>query len=521
MDFQTRKIKKIKHDNFKVETKKEQTPRYSSRGLTISISLLISLAIIIFLSIGIVKAFKSIDFSVFLSIAGTELKTDANGHTNFLIFGIGGLQHSGGELTDSILVASLDPKTKTLTMLSVPRDLYVKDSLIGNSRINQVYTNADAHFKSSTKALEYAKTKVEEIIGVPIQYWVKIDFQGFKDLIDALGGIDVVVDKNLNDPFYPKGETDGYEPFVLSAGPHHMDGELALKYARSRETTSDFDRAARQQKIIYAVKQKALETSVVLSKEKIEKILGVLKANVETNITVKEILTLGSYAKDLSEGKILQRLIHDDPGRCGGFLYTPDRAQYGGMFLLLPAGGNSSIQKYVDLNFNYPEIAKENATIHLLNGTPGIGIAGETKQVLRRYCFDIARFGNGRNKTTTQTTYYYRQKTDKDGNVIDSRPKALDFLEKLIPGKESTTIPLEYTEYTEDILLEMGSDYVSSPNYMEDPFYSLPPSIISAPAATTTTTGSTPGTGTTPPATTPASPTTGQKPLMPAPSTKP
>lgn len=482
MDFRQNKIRKIKHSSF-LPTSPENHRKLSVKHISVSISLLISLAIIIFLSIGIVKSFKNIDFSAFLSLAGSDLKVDGYGHSNFLILGVGGGQHEGADLTDTIIVASLDSENKTLTMLSIPRDLYVKDNLLWNSRINEVYFRAKEHFESSTKGVQYMKDKVEELVGIPIHYWLKADFQGFKDLINALGGIDVYVTEDINDPFYPKDGTFLYEPFAITKGEHHLDGETALKYARSRKTTSDFDRARRQQQIIYAAKEKALSTNTLISKEKIENILEVLKANIETNITVKEILTLGSMAPELTEDRIVHKLIHDDPGLCGGLLYTPAKEAYNGMFVLIPAGGVEFLYKYSNLNFNYPQVAKENAAIQILNGTPRGGAAAETKQILRRFCFDVIKFGNANSKDIAQTTYYYRKKTDISGNPIDSRPKALDFLKTIIPGDESTDIPIEYADSLADIIIELGANYTNSKDYMEDPFYYLPP-----PGSITTTT---------------------------------
>jgi LCP family protein required for cell wall assembly len=473
------------------------------------------LAIIIFLSIGIVKAFKGIDFSGFLSLAGTELQKDPQGHTNFLIMGIGGGVHDGADLTDSIIVASLDPDTNALTMLSIPRDLYVKDDLLYDSRINEVYSKAKEHFGSSAQGLEYAKNKIEELLGVPIHYWIKVDFQGFKQLIDAIGGVDVVVTEDLNDPFYPKDGTYLYDPFNITKGPHHLDGENALKYARSRETTSDFDRARRQQQIIFAIKEKTLSTGTLLDKGKIQNILDVLKSNIETNITVKEILTLGGIAPSLSQDKIVHRLIHDDPGLCGGLLYTPNREDYNGMFILITAGGPEYLYRYVDLNFNFADINPETTTIQILNGTPRVGVAAETKQVLRRYCFDIVRFGNASTKALTQTTYYYRQKTDANGNIIKARPKALDYLEKLIPGKESTEIPVQYSDSTAEIILEIGSDYTTSDKYIEDPFYALPLSETQLSAQARAAGATTDTNGTIVPAPTTTTPETAPTPTQP------
>jgi LCP family protein required for cell wall assembly len=434
-----------------------------------------SVIILLMLMIGTVKAITSIDVGIILEAAGDKLATDAYGHTNFLILGTGGENHDGGDLTDTIMVASLDNEQKLVTMISIPRDTWVKDDIIYNSKINEVYQNAKKHFGSSTEGLEHLKSKVEVMMGVPIHYWVKADFNGFKELVDAIGGIDVTVEQAIYDPYYPLDGTYEYQTFSIAAGLQHLDGETALKYARSRKTTSDFDRANRQQQIIYAIKQQALASDVILSPERITEILNTLKRNLETNITVKEILTLGSFAADFSTDQINHRLIHDDPTRCGGFLYTPEREYYNGQFVLVPAGGFDFIHRYADLNFTHPAISPEETTIHLLNGTRTVGIAGETKQVLQRYCFDINRFGNATTRDVQETTYYYLQRTDENGDPVNSRPAALDFLQKMVPGKEVTEIPLEYQDYflEADIILEFGFDYAQSPAYVEDPFYEL------------------------------------------------
>lgn len=472
--------------DFKINKLKNLGKKY-----TITIPILASLTIILVLGYGIVKALSSIDLGILLEIAGEELQTDNYGHTNFLLLGTGGKFHEGGNLTDSIIVTSLDHENKLVTMLSIPRDLYVKNEEIVDSRINEVYFNAKTKLGSSAAGLEYLKKKVEEMVGIPIHYWVKIDFQGFKDLIDALGGIDIEVKEAIYDPFYPKDGTFLYEPFSISPGLHHMDGEVALKYARSRKTTSDFDRAARQQQILYAIKDQALKTETIFSQEKIKSILIALKENIETNIKVQEILTLGAFAKDFSADKLVHRLIHDDPTQCGGFVYTPMREAYGGMFVLVPAGGFEFLHLYADLNFNTPKIIPIGDKIHILNGTKSAGTAGEAKQIFQRFCFDIVRFSNAISKEIKETTYYYIPAMDEEGELLPSNesppPLSIQFLQKLIPGKISTEIPQEYiTEgyfNNANVLLEIGEDYVNSPNYINDPFYYLPAAPAPAPVA--------------------------------------
>lgn len=524
----TDRIEDPKHhkeeEKISASTLEELEVRHSGKKFKISLGLSASLIIILILVVGIVKAMSSIDFKVFLKVAGDDLQKDAYGHTNFLLLGTGNKGHEGADLTDTIMIASLDDEHKLVTLTSVPRDIFIKDAALGSQKINQIYYSAKKKYGTSTQGLDAIKQEMEKFTGVQIHYWIKINFDGFRDLVNALGGVDVTVKKNLYDPLYPKGETKGYEVFSLAAGPQHLDGDTALKYARSRETTSDFDRADRQQQVINAIKEKAIKSETILSQDRISKIFDAIKTNVETNISTKELFTLGSIASDYSAEKIQHRFIHNDPSKCGGFLYNPPTALYYGMYVLIPAGKMDLVHKYMDLSFNYPQIGAENSKIQVLNGTKRGGAAVETKQILRRFCFNVTKFGNASNKNFTETTYYYQQKTDKNGKAVDSRPLALDFLQKLIPGKESTDIPDEYLKagypQNTDIIIELGTDYTNSPNYIVDPFLGLP---SYTPKATTPATPTAPGAktpakpGTT--TTTPAKTTTA-KPATPATSIK-
>ncbi|PIR55035.1 hypothetical protein COU74_04865 [Candidatus Peregrinibacteria bacterium CG10_big_fil_rev_8_21_14_0_10_36_19] len=489
MDFKTKKIRKHRKEH-----KPPQIFLEKKHNKKITFALITTTIIIALVATGIVKAVSSISLSFVLKAAGDELQADTYGHTNFLLLGTGGENHEGGDLTDTIMIASLDQETNQVSMISIPRDYYVKDDVLIDSRINEVYLNAKTKFGSTSEGLEYAKNKIENIAGVPIHYWLKADFKGFKELVDAIGGIDVNVEEAIYDPYYPKDETFLYETFSISPGPQHLDGATALKYARSRKTTSDFSRAQRQQQIIYAIKEKALSSNIIFSKAKITNILDTLKANIETNITIKEILTLGSLAKDIDRNSISHFLIHDDPSQCGGFVYTPLRQNYYGMFVLIEAGSKYNyIHKYFDLHLNTPYLNQDTTRIQILNGTKRGGAAAETKQVLKRFCLDITRFGNGRNKEVTETTYYYKKKYDEDGEEIDSKPAILEFLQKIIPGKESNQLPTEYEELgywaDADLIIELGSDYTNSPNYLEDPYYYLPDAeLYQSPTTETTTT---------------------------------
>ena len=463
------KIKKISKKKLKKKAAKEK-PLKATKKVYISMGFLGSIALIFILSIGIAQSFSKIDYKAIIDVVIEEVSTDGYGHTNILVLGTGGKNHEGSDLTDTILLASIDDENKLVTMTSIPRDIWIKDDKIGNSKINEVYFYAKRHYEDSEKGIEHLKENIEELTGIPIHYYIKINFDGFKNLIDVIGGIDIRVKEPIYDPYYPKDGTFEYEPFEIKAGLQHMDGEIALKYARSRKTTSDFDRADRQQQIIYAIKESTLSKNIIFSKSKIEEILETLKENIKTNLKAKEILKLGTMASEYKTDQITHRLIHDDPTQCGGFLYTPDRTLYNNLFVLIPAGGYESIHQYSDLNHNMPLIGQEKSKIHILNGTKLNGIAGETKQVLKRFCFNIVRYGNARNTNITETSYYYKKE--------NGRPEALNFLQKIIPGKENTILPQKYIDLgydlKTDIIIEIGSDYVNSDNYIEDYFYDIP-----------------------------------------------
>jgi len=470
------------------------------RKHSVNISIIVSITTIVILCVLIIKVILSIDFRTLLLATGETLETDGKGHTNFLITGTGTTDHEGADLTDTIIVASLDQDKETISMISIPRDFHIDDDLIQAPRINEIYFYAKEHFGSETESFEYFKNKIEDVTGLSIQYYIKIDFNGFKKIVDTLGGIDVDVPESIHDPFYPKEESLLYETFSISKGLQHMNGETALKYARSRKTTSDFDRSSRQQQIIYAVKEKALQTKTLLNKERLNELLSTIKENISTNLKIREMLTLGAIAEDYTRDRITNKLLYDDPVQCGGFLYAPPMELYGGAFVLVPAGGMEYVHRYFDLVINNQEAFKENLKLFILNGTKTPGLAAENKQVFQRYCLNPTRFANARSTSIKQTTIYYKMlplpKEDPSEETKYFRPYTIDFIKKLIPeAVESTEIPQEYIDlgYNKDtdILIEIGSDYTNSDHYIEDSFYPLYNAIYAQPSPTTSETTTT------------------------------
>jgi LCP family protein required for cell wall assembly len=183
---------------------------------------------------------------------------DGEGRVNLLVLGIDQRGSQGGYFrTDTMIIVSVDPKANSVGMISVPRDLWVP--IWGydiENRINTAHYYGDARaYPGGGPAL--ARDTVAYNLGIPIHHYIRLNFSAFEKLIDEIGGIDLYVEKTINDPLYPD-EGTGYDPFYLPAGQHHLDGEIALKYARSRHGTGDFDRAQRQQQVILAARDQVV-----------------------------------------------------------------------------------------------------------------------------------------------------------------------------------------------------------------------------------------------------------------------
>ncbi|MBT6068341.1 LCP family protein [Candidatus Peregrinibacteria bacterium] len=416
MSFKVKKIRNIKHIHYKRVAKKalkrhakKLKKHVKFKNLTIIISALIVLlfAILVFKVFIFVKELSFKD--VFLSLLNRPAETDEYNHTNFLLLGRGGGIHDGANLTDTIMIASFDINEKKVGVLSIPRDLWVKTEEVGDTRINKIVELSLDQGHTEEYGLELLRSTIEEIIDVPIHYYALIDFKGFEEVIDDIGGVEVEVPEKLYDPFYPKDGTYEFEPFSIDAGKRILDGETALKYVRSRKTTSDFDRARRQNDVLKAAKEKLISTKVLFSKNKLKKLYQTYQDNVSTNLQPYEFIYLGRQTSGFNTENIAHAVINDDPYTIGGFVYTPERQYYGGAFVLVPQTNTlEELQRFAMLTLYRPDILIEDAPIHMLNGTKTANLAYDTLTHLERYGFDIIRYGNSEEKIS-QTEIYLRK----------------------------------------------------------------------------------------------------------------
>ncbi len=232
---------------------------------------------------------------------------DGKERVNLLLMGI---DQRDGESepayrTDTMMVLTLDPLTLDAGVLSIPRDLWVPIPGFDNGRINTANFLGDAYdYPGGGPAL--AVKTVEQMLGVPIHFYARVNFTAFEDMVDRIGGIDIDVPYDIYDPNYP---TSDYrtEVFSITRGLHHMDGELALKFARTRYTlpNGDFDRARNQQLVLKAIKDKLREPQVLLSLfASAPEIVARLSASVKTNLSIEQMQQLAALAVQVDSEQI-------------------------------------------------------------------------------------------------------------------------------------------------------------------------------------------------------------------------
>ncbi len=212
--------------------------------------------------------------------------------------------------TDSMMIISIDPVGMSASILSVPRDLYVVIPGRGRDRINTAFVyGASGNNPAGGAAL--AMQTVQYNLGVPINHYVLVDFSAVIQGIDTLGGIDVNVPFTINDPTYPSMNY-GYDPLFIPAGYQHLDGELALKYARTRHVDNDFGRAQRQQQVILAARDKAVSLGIsgLLSKAPI--LYQQLEQGIRTDLTLDQIVSLATTASDIPRESIRSDVLDYD-----------------------------------------------------------------------------------------------------------------------------------------------------------------------------------------------------------------
>lgn len=421
-----------------------------------------------FANLPIVKQIKHLAES-----AERKLKGEDEDRINILLLGMGGRFHEGGYLTDTIMLVSLQPSTKKVSMLSIPRDTAIPVEGKGWEKINSI--NAYAEMEEAGSGGVAMSQAMSDILQTPIDYYVRVDFEGFVNIVDELGGLDVYVENTLSDRQYPimgREEAEDYESrfehLYIEKGLQKMDGKLALKYARSRHAIgiegSDFARAKRQQQVIVAAKEKALSTENLLKPTMITNILEEFKEHVSTNLKIWEIVKLWGMFKDINKTNISNKVLDDGPNG----LLVGGRNEKGSYVLRPQSNDFAEIQYMVNNVFSDApqktkvKVTKERATVEVRNGTWINGLASKTALDIEKYGFVVIRIGNSNKQNFEKSVIYdltYGEKMDsltilkeKTGaNISFGLPGWLtDDIKQEIEGEEDPIQP--------DFILIIGQD---------------------------------------------------------------
>ncbi|MFH1583312.1 MAG: LCP family protein [Candidatus Falkowbacteria bacterium] len=404
--------------------------------------------------------------------AETKLKGESDDRINILLLGIGGKNHDGGLLTDTIMLASLKPSENKLFLLSIPRDLAVPIENMGWRKINSV--NAYAEMKTPGSGGLAVSQTISDIFQIPIDYYITVDFAGFEKIIDDLGGIKVNVENTFDDYKYPiLGAEDAvweerWEYLHIDKGEQIMDGKLALKYVRSRHALgvegSDFARSRRQQKVLEAVKKKVMSLNILFKPNMISKIISDINENYSSNFKIWEIVKLWGLIKDIKNENIQNCVLDNSPN---GLLV--DTIGEDGAYLLSPRSGDFSEIKYLVNNIftdapsnDKQKVKQEKATLEVRNGTWINGLANKAALDLEKYGFNIVRIGNTSQQNFEKSVIYdltYGEKIQAltilknrtNANVALGMPQWLiDDLAKEIAGQANPIQP--------DFILILGQD---------------------------------------------------------------
>lgn len=460
---------------FEERRKREQRLKKAvSVGAAVILALTIALLVL-----SLLIKLGGISLTSAVQVAGTAINADENGMTNILLLGQG--DETGQDLTDTIIIASIDPvNTKSAALLSLPRDLYFLNTegamttekgklnaLWRDERVALVRKGTEKS-EAGRMALRNLADTIGKAFDIPIHHTVMVDFAAFEQVIDAIGGVDVDVPATIDDTEYP-GPNYTYETFHIDAGRQHLDGKTALKYARTRHTTSDFDRSARQQQIIHAAMAKAKESGIAKNPRKILDLYGILSEHMLTDIKTRQMVTLGSIAKDMEKERFLTLQLNNVNGLYGdqqwqgGLLYSPPRDLFDGEFVMLPISIPEfpvtwkQVRLLTNLYFGNRDLYLPKPTFSILNGGAQEGTAGKLAREFTRFGFEVETISNVPDRKEFPGSHIITRSAASEG-IAEFFGASLG----LKPEK-----PEEWTEILKDragdITFVLGEDFIFEP----------------------------------------------------------
>lgn len=409
---------------------------------------------------------KDLLFSSHQALAG-----ETDNRINVLLMAIGGEGHSGENLADTIMVVSIRPSDNSVALLSIPRDLYVQvpdESYF--AKLNSVHAYGEGKKKDGGPQL--LKRKVEEITGLPIHYYGRVDFIAFKNLVDTVGGVDITI---------PNSFVDYWHKISFPAGTEKMNGERALAYARARYVEGpeggDFKRTQRQQQLLLAIRDKVFSVNTSFDFARVNGILNSLSDNIRTDMQLWEMKRFFEMARQIDHTKVRSVVLTTGPNsvlvgstevlggtpastlkpRTGDYSEIQqiasdmlDDTQNGHVIEPTPQDSAAAPSPSASPILNpTPEIKP---TLEIRNGTLVTGLAKKTEDTLEKKGYEVLAIGNAANRATATTTVYIvnTKRTESGKSLAEDLSVASD---SGLPKDEAAT--------QADILIILGSDSAS------------------------------------------------------------
>ncbi len=389
-----------------------------------------------------------------------RLRGESEGRTNILVLGKANTHVAGQNLTDTIMIVSIDFSNRKIAILSLPRDLYVELPNRGIATKLNAFYQYDLQ-NNSTEA-DIVREAVSVVSGIPIHYFLTIDYDGFSDAVDTLGGISVYVERTLVDDRFP-GPNYSYETFEIREGWQDLDGPTALKYVRERhaDPDGDFGRAKRQQDVLSAIRDKILSAETYLNPLTISRIIDIVGNHLKTNLPIENPQGIIALARDLDTKNISAAVL--DAWKQESLLRV-SHIPIGpiSMFILVPRTGNWSETRELARNiFDLDALRKESDAVKLEAASIGIrnesGVSTLSEQVRSFLSQDLHL--NRVSILPTEKSFTLREKSEIVGFGGTRAAQTIQMLkEKLSLQDNQNSFDTSEKKSDYDIILSLGKD---------------------------------------------------------------
>ena len=412
------------------------------------------------------NAHKLFGGNIFSIVKTTKLQGESTGRVNILLAGNSAddAGHDGANLTDSIMIMSIDTINNKVFLLSIPRDLWVNIPGYGHQKINAAYVDGQNNFSQTgypSGGMGQLQQVIEQNFGITINYYTLVNYAAFKEAVDAVGGIDVTINSSDKRGLYdPSIDWTTHGPLVkLTNGLHHLTGQQALDLARARGddyrsygfAKSDFDRTQNQRMMLVALKSKAVTAGVLANPAKLSSLSDAIGNNVKTNFNLSEVRRLYDLVKNTDSNSIQSLSLNDANGKNLLSNYT----SLDGQSTLIPSAGLDNfdaIQAFMAQHTSSNPVIQEGAIVVVLNATSTVGIASKAKTALIAKNIGVAYVGDANANQTTTTII----------DVSAGKMPATKALLQQIYGNNVTTANPYAKTYVTDFIILLGADQLTT-----------------------------------------------------------